>query len=311
MPVLLRYCYTVRMQKTDTITITECPRDSWQGLAKFIPTEDKIGYLKRLIRAGARRIDFGSFVSPKAVPQMADSATVFENIASAADDLYLIGIIGNARGLEGLLACNGKFKHKGRISAAGYPMSVSPTFQQRNLGRSLDQSWDEFAAICAKAIDHKVDVICYLSMAFGNPYDDPHSSEIVIEAAKRAASLGVTTISLADTIGSAEPAMISELFQACMSACPEVTFTAHLHSTPDGFAAKIDAAVDAGCRLIDSALAGVGGCPFAKDDLTGNVDTMLVLKHLQARGFATSLDPDELTQCAAEAARIASVYSAT
>lgn len=299
------------MKSNDTIIITECPRDSWQGLPKFIPTEDKIGYMKRLIKAGARRIDFGSFVSPKAVPQMADSAIVFENIASAADDLYLIGIIGNARGLEGLLACNGKFKHKGRISAAGYPMSVSPTFQQRNLGRSIDQSWQEFEGICVKAIDHGVDVICYLSMAFGNPYEDDYSPEIVIEAARRAQSLGVTTISLADTIGSAEPEQISKLFQACQDACPDVTFTAHFHSTPESFASKIDAAVDAGCRLIDSALAGIGGCPFAKDDLTGNIDTILLLKHLHARGYKTSLDPDELTQSAAEAARIAATYSAS
>lgn len=291
----------------DRITITECPRDAFQGMAKFIPTEEKIAYMNELVRAGVRRIDFGSFVSPKAVPQMADTVGVFENMHKP-DDLYLIGIIGNLRGLEGLLATNGKFKHKGRIHAAGYPLSVSDTFQQRNLGRELDQSWQELEAINFKARDHKVDMIVYLSMAFGNPYGEDYSADRVVEFARRLTDMGVGTISLADTIGSAEPALISELFTRCAEACPGVALTAHFHATPDTFAAKIDAAVDAGCRLIDSAIGGIGGCPFAKDDLTGNINTLELLPHLHKRGFTTSIDPARLSACAAASARIARAY---
>lgn len=294
---------------TIKVTITECPRDSWQGLKRFIPSEEKIDYLNALTRAGMRRIDFGSFVSPKAVPQMADTAVVFENMHKP-EDLYLIGIIGNARGLEGLLACNGKFKHKGRIAAFGYPLSVSETFQERNLGRSIEQSWQELEGICAKGLDHKLDAIVYLSMAFGNPYGDVHSPKVVIEAAQRLAKLGVGVISLADTIGSATPEMIGELFEACIKACPEVTFTAHFHSTPEQQNAKVDAAIDAGCRLIDSALGGVGGCPFAKDDLTGNINTSLLVEHLNARGVEHGLELSAMQALSARASKMATIYGA-
>lgn len=291
----------------DLVTITECPRDAFQGLAKFIPTEEKIGYLNDLIRSGVRRIDFGSFVSPKAVPQMADTAQVFENI-DKPNDLYLIAIIGNERGLEGVLSCNGKMRSRGRINCVGYPLSVSETFQQRNVGRNLEQSWSEFSAIAAKARDHSVDVICYLSMAFGNPYGDRYSPDVVIEAAKRLGQLGVNVVSLADTIGNATPRAIAEIFVRARKACPDTTFTAHFHSTPDSFAAKVDAALDAGCRMLDSALGGVGGCPFASDKLTGNIDTMLLLEHIERRGMPATLDRKQLAACAEKAAKFARLY---
>lgn len=291
------------------VTITECPRDSFQGLAKFIPTDDKTAYMNRLVGAGFRRLDFGSFVSPKAVPQMADTAAVFENL-DHRDDLYLIGIIGNMRGLEGLLACNGKLRGRGRIAGAGYPLSVSETFQQRNLGRTHEQSWSELEPIAARAADHGVDMIVYLSMAFGNPYDDPWSADVVVDFARRLAAMGVGVISLADTIGNARSEQIGPLFRAVREACPGVTLTAHFHSRPEDQAAKIDAALDAGCRMFDSALAGIGGCPFAKDELTGNMDTLPLIHQLTRRGMGCGLDPAKLLPCADEARRIAGLYGA-
>lgn len=294
----------------ETITITECPRDAFQGLPKFIPTDDKIAYMNALVRAGFRRIDFGSFVSPKAVPQMADTVAVFENMKKA-DDLYLIGIIGNLRGMEGLVLTNGKFARSGRIQAAGYPLSISETFQQRNLGRSIDESWVEVEAIAEKASTGNLDLIVYLSMAFGNPYGEANSPELLVAFSQRLAAMGVKVISLADTIGSATPRQIADAFTACHRECPGITFTAHFHSRPDTMAEKIDAALDAGCRMFDSALAGIGGCPFAKDDLTGNVDTVRLLRHLESRGFAptiTSAAADSLTDMAA---KYAAKYAAT
>ena len=213
------------------------------------------------------------------------------------------------RGLEGLLACNGKFKHHGRISAAGYPLSVSETFQQRNLGKSIDDSWTELEAITAKAHDHKIDLIVYLSMAFGNPYMDDWSINHVVQAAQRLQAFGITTVSLADTIGSAEPTLVDELFHACMEACPDLTFTAHLHSTPDTFEPKIHAALERGCRLLDSAIGGIGGCPFAKDDLTGNIDTIRLLRFLKENGYSCDIDHDALGGLAGEAGRIAQTFS--
>ncbi|MCK6439420.1 MAG: hydroxymethylglutaryl-CoA lyase [Planctomycetes bacterium] len=292
----------------ELVTITECPRDAFQGLGKFIPTEEKISYLNDLIRAGARRIDFGSFVSPKAVPQMADTSQVFENM-DKTNDLYLIAIIGNERGLEGVFSCNGKMKGRGYINCVGYPLSVSETFQQRNLGRSIEESRNEFAMIARRAHERNIDVICYLSMAFGNPYGDAYSPQTVVEFAHWLADMGVKTVSLADTIGNATPELIAELFTLCHDSCPGVTFTAHFHSTPDSFAQKIDAALDSGCRLLDSALGGVGGCPFAADKLTGNVNTMLLLEHLERRGFQANLDRKRLVPVAARAAKMAQLYS--
>jgi hydroxymethylglutaryl-CoA lyase len=210
--------------------------------------------------------------------------------------------------MEGMVLTNGKFAASGRISAAGYPLSVSDTFQQRNLGRTVAESWTEVEHIAAKASTARVDLVVYLSMAFGNPYGDAHSPELVVDFARRLAALGVTTISLADTIGSATPALISELFRTCAAACPGVTFTCHLHSTPDAAPAKLDAALDAGCRLFDSALAGIGGCPFASDHLTGNIDTMLLLRHLEARGYPATLDHRKLAAASDLAARYAARY---
>jgi len=273
------------------IVITECPRDAFQGLGRFIPTEDKIAYMNALTRSGFRRIDFGSFVSPKAVPQMADTVAVFENMKKP-EGLYLIGIIGNLRGIEGLVLTNGKFARSGRIQAAGYPLSVSDTFQQRNLGRGIEQSWQEASEIAERAKRGNVDLIVYLSMAFGNPYGDPHSPELVVGFAKRLSAMGVRVVSLADTIGSATPELIGTLFGAIRAECPELTLTAHLHSRPDGMAEKVDAALEAGCRMFDSALGGIGGCPFAKDDLTGNVDTLALVSHLEAKGYKPTVSSE-------------------
>lgn len=293
----------------EIVTITECPRDAFQGLPKFIPTDDKIAYMNALVAAGFRRIDFGSFVSPKAVPQMADTVAVFENMRKA-EDLKLIGIVGNLRGMEGLILTNGKFARSGRIDIAGYPLSVSDTFQRRNLGRSIGESWAEVEQIAARAQNARVELIVYLSMAFGNPYDEPHSPQILVEFSQRLAEMGVSTVSLADTIGSATPDLIRESFGACIAACPSLTFTAHFHSRPDGMSEKIDAALDAGCRMFDSALAGIGGCPFAKDDLTGNVDTLALVRHLEMRGHKPTVTSTQAQRVTEMAARYAAKYGA-
>jgi hydroxymethylglutaryl-CoA lyase len=292
---------------SELVTITECPRDAFQGLAKFIPTDEKIAYMNALTAAGARRIDFGSFVSPKAVPQMADTVGVFENMKKP-DGTYLIAIVGNRRGLGGLVLTNGKFARSGRIQAAGYPLSVSETFQQRNLGRGIEESLEEFAGMVTAADTADVAIICYLSMAFGNPYGDLHSVGLVVDFARRVSALGVKTISLADTIGAATPELTRELFRACMTACPGVTFTAHFHARAGAFGPVVDAALDEGCRLFDSALAGIGGCPFAKDELTGNLDTLELIAHLEKRGLASSLDAGRLRGVAALASRYATTY---
>ncbi|MDC1142527.1 hydroxymethylglutaryl-CoA lyase [Planctomycetota bacterium] len=291
------------------ITLTECPRDAFQGFPSFIPTDRKTAYINRLIKSGVRRIDFGSFVSPKAIPQMADTASVFENLKTR-DDLYLIGIIANLRGMEGIIAANHKFGRasKRKIHAGGFPLSVNETFQQRNTNRSIDQALDELMLIQNLADPAGVELVVYLSMAFGNPYGEPHDSARVVEFAKRAHELGAVTVQLADTVGVATAEQVGETFEAVQSAVPEVEVGVHLHATRDTLEAKVKAALDAGCRLFDSAIGGIGGCPFAEDDLVGNIDTMQLLPVLKEYGIEAPYDVERILDCAAEAQEIQRTY---
>lgn len=291
------------------IILTECPRDAFQGFPKFIPTDRKIAYINRLIQAGVRRIDFGSFVSPKAVPQMADTAAVFENL-KAPPGLYLIGIIANYRGIEGLVAANHKFGLTGnrRIHAAGFPMSINETFQQRNTNKSLAEAWDELARIQTLAAKERVELVVYLSMAFGNPYGEPLTPARVIEFAKRVQDLGAATVQLADTVGVATAGQVGETFSAVHNALPELQLGVHLHATPDTLGEKVKSAIDAGCRLFDSAIGGVGGCPFAEDDLVGNIDTLQLLPMLRELGYHTEYTVDKLLDSAAEAQELQRKY---
>jgi hydroxymethylglutaryl-CoA lyase len=284
------------------VTLTECPRDAFQGFPKFIPTDRKTAYINRLIKSGVRRIDFGSFVSPKAVPQMADSVNVFENL-KAPKGLYLIGIVANVRGTEGLIVANQKFGHTGgrRIHAAGFPMSVNETFQQRNTHKSLDEAWAELTQIATLCKKEKIELVVYLSMAFGNPYGEPHAPLRVIDFAKRAQDLGAVCVQLADTVGVATAQDVGEVFRAVNVKVPGVSLGVHLHAKPSTLREKVKSALDAGCRMFDSAIGGIGGCPFAEDELVGNIDTLQLLPLLEEFGYATDYTIDALLDCAAEA----------
>ncbi|MHC4840698.1 MAG: beta/alpha barrel domain-containing protein [Planctomycetota bacterium] len=291
------------------ITLTECPRDAFQGFESFIPTDRKTAYINRLIQAGVRRIDFGSFVSPKAVPQMADTASVFENLKTR-DDLYLIGIVANLRGMQGIVTANEKFGRAStrKIHAGGFPLSVNETFQKRNTNKSLDDAWSELMMIQNLATSADVELVVYLSMAFGNPYGEPHDLANVVEAAKHAEKLGAETIQLADTVGVATAEQVGETFEIVSKAVEGVEVGVHLHASSSSMQGKVKAALDAGCRLFDSAIGGIGGCPFAEDELVGNIDTMQLLPVLKEYGFDAPYDVETLLDCAAEAQEIQRKY---
>ncbi len=301
------FCYAGAMD--ELVTLTECPRDAFQGFPRFIPTDRKIAYINRLIQAGVRRLDFGSFVSPKAVPQMADTAVVFENMKAPAD-LYLIAIIANLRGAEGIVAANHKFGHVGnrRIHAAGYPMSVNETFQRRNTNRDLAEAWRDLSEIAALCRANEVELVVYLSMAFGNPYGEPHEIGQVVDAARRAADLGAATLQLADTVGVATADDVGRTFEKVRAELPEVRLGVHLHAGPDTLHDKVKAALDAGCRLFDSAIGGIGGCPFAEDELVGNMDTIQLLTLLPKLGYRAPYSVEKLLDSAAEAQELSRKY---
>ena len=298
--------YPLGMSK---IILTECPRDAFQGFPTFIPTERKIAYINRLIKSGVRRIDFGSFVSPKAVPQMADSVAVFEDMKTR-EDLYLIGIVANLRGMQGIVTANQKLGQTSnrKIHAGGFPLSINETFQKRNTNKSLDDAWSELMMIQNLADSGDVELAVYLSMAFGNPYGEPHDTARVVEFAKHAQNLGAVTIQLADTVGIATAEQVGETFEIVSKAVPEIQVGVHLHASRDTMKDKVEAALSAGCRLFDSAIGGIGGCPFAEDEMVGNIDSMQLLQILNEGGFETPYNVDSLLDCAAEAQEIQRKY---
>lgn len=263
------------------VDVVECPRDAFQGFRAVIPTARKVAHLSTLVAAGFRAIDFGSFVSPKSVPQMADTEEVFRALEAkgATQGVDWIGIVANERGLERLLALPG-------VTTAGFPFSCSNTFQERNTGASIEQSWPRLDALIAATKNGGRQLKVYLSMAFGNPFDDPWSPPLVVDFAQRLIDRGVTILLLADTVGTATPDTVKQLCEAVGAKARGLTFGVHLHARPTDFAAKVDAAIAAGCRLFDAALGGTGGCPFAGDDLVGNLPTEALLAHLQQRGLS-------------------------
>jgi hydroxymethylglutaryl-CoA lyase len=266
----------------ESIKLIECPRDAWQGLPRQIPTERKAEYLRRLVAAGFRYIDAVSFVSPKAVPQMADSEKVLEQLGPL-ENVEIIGIVVNEKGAERAIAT-------GAVSTLGYPCSISETFLSRNQNQSLAENAAVLARIRDRAHEAGIGVVAYISMAFGNPYGDRWSEEKVAEAARAIIGIGVSSLSLADTIGAAEPDLIHRVLSTVLRDCKEFEVGVHLHSTPAGARAKVLAAYDAGCRRFDSAIGGLGGCPFAQDKLVGNVPTEEVLGALQQRGLTLPVD---------------------
>jgi hydroxymethylglutaryl-CoA lyase len=279
---------------SETVKLIECPRDAWQGLPGQIPTHLKADYLKAVISAGFKHIDAVSFVSPKAVPQMADSEEVLKEL-DPPDDVEIIGIVVNEKGAQRAINTNA-------VSTLGFPYSISPTFLRNNQHQSLEEAIDELDKIQNKGEDGGLQIVVYISMAFGNPYGDEWSVDEVLNAVDVLESSGIRMISLADTVGVAGPKQIEELMSAVLAKFGYLEIGVHLHSRPDQVAAKVVAAYDAGCRRFDSALGGLGGCPFAQDALVGNIPTEKVVEALTARGaMLPALKPlDVLLRATAE-----------
>jgi len=264
------------MPTAATIKLIECPRDAWQGLKGQIPTDLKVNYLQALISAGFNHIDAVSFVSPNAVPQMADSEEVLKEL-DPPDDVEIIGIVVNEKGAQ--RAINSQAVH-----TLGFPYSISPTFLQNNQHQTLEDAIEELEKIEKKAADAGLETVVYISMAFGNPYNDPWTVDEVVEAVGLLEVQDIHMISLADTVGLASPEKIKEVVSAVMAKYDYLEIGVHLHSRPEEAAAKILAAYNAGCRRFDSALGGLGGCPFAQDDLVGNIPTEIVIETLRKAG---------------------------
>lgn len=269
--------------------IIECPRDAMQGIDEFIPTEKKIRYINQLLKIGFDTIDFGSFVSAKAIPQMRDTAEVLLGLDLRATTTKLLAIVANTRGAEEAA------KHEA-ISYLGFPLSISETFQQRNTNKSITEALEtlnEIQQICASS--NKKQVV-YISMGFGNPYNDPYDVEVVGQFVDILNTLGVEIISLADTIGVSTPDQITYLFDSLSKKFPQIELGAHLHSNPKSAREKIEAAYQAGCKRFDGAIKGYGGCPMAKDELVGNLATETILSYLQENNAVKGIDQGAFLQ---------------
>jgi hydroxymethylglutaryl-CoA lyase len=260
----------------DAVKLIECPRDAWQGLKGIIPSDLKADYLKALISAGFKHIDAVSFVSPNAVPQMADSEQVLAEL-DPPDDVEIIGIVVNEKGAQRAIDTNA-------VSTLGFPYSISETFLRRNQNQSAEDSLDQLEKIQKKADDAALKLVVYISMAFGNPYGDPWSTDEVVEAITLLEAEDLHMISLADTVGMASPQQVRDLTGTVMARFDYLEIGVHLHSRPDQAKEKILAAFDAGCRRFESVLGGLGGCPFAQDALVGNIPTEKVIEALAERG---------------------------
>ena len=258
------------------VKIIECPRDAMQGIKTFIPTEQKVQYIQSLLRVGFDTIDFGSFVSPKAIPQMVDTAEVLAQLDLSNTKSKLLAIVANLRGAEAAV------EHP-EIDYLGYPFSISENFQMRNTHKTIAQSVLILEGILNLADQHNKEVVAYLSMGFGNPYGDPWNVNIVGEWTERLSKMGVKILSLSDTIGSSNPENISYLFSNLIPHYKDIEFGAHLHTTPDSWFEKVDAAFNSGCQRFDGAIQGFGGCPMAKDELTGNMPTEKLVSYLTSR----------------------------
>lgn len=256
------------MIKDSKIKLIECPRDAMQGIKDFIPTQTKVEYLNLLLKVGFHTLDFGSFVSPKAVPQLADTEEVILNLAES--ETKLLAIIANIKGAE-------KATSLSRIDYLGYPLSISEIFQKRNTNKTIASSLEELETIQNLCSKHNKTLVVYLSMAFGNPYGEVYDFQKIFELTGILSSMGVTIISLADTIGTSTPAQIRELYTSCVDEYSEVEWGLHLHTTPKDAENKLKAVKEAGCKRIDGALGGYGGCPFAQHDLVGNMPTETIL----------------------------------
>lgn len=265
------------------VSIIECPRDAMQGLKTFIPTEKKIEYLNSLLKVGFHALDCGSFVSSKAIPQMADTFKVIPKLDLEGSDTKLSVIVANGKGAD--MACDFD-----EITYLGYPFSVSETFQMRNTNCGLEESEDRVEEIMNTCEVFGKKFVLYLSMAFGNPYGDMYHPEIVAHWVDRLSSIGVERFSVSDTVGSAQPQLIKDLLSILYNDFNSLKFGAHFHTTPDKWQEKIEAAYEVGCVRFDGAIKGFGGCPMAKDDLTGNMPTEKMIEYFEGKGISTGLD---------------------
>ncbi len=271
------------------IKLIECPRDAMQGIPAFIDTAIKAAYINQLLEVGFDTVDFGSFVSPKAIPQMRDTADVLDLLDLHQAKSKLLAIVANVRGAEDAL-------HFQEIDFLGFPLSVSETFQQRNTHASIAEALKTVEAIQNLCEAKGKKQVVYLSMGFGNPYGDRYSPELVAEFVEKLAQLQIETVSLSDTIGVATPALITELLKVQLEAFPQLEFGAHLHSRPESISEKVLAGLKGGCRRFDGALRGYGGCPMAKDELVGNMATEVVIETLESEGFDLNLEKPELAE---------------
>ena len=281
----------------ETVKIIECPRDAMQGIKTFIPTANKVTYIQSLLRVGFDTIDFGSFVSSKAIPQMQDTAEVLAQLDLSQTQSKLLAIIANTQGAEAACAFP-------EIQYLGFPFSISENFQMRNTHKTISQSLVSLQEILNLADAKNKQVVAYLSMGFGNPYGDPWNTEIVGGWTEKLATMGVKIVSLSDTIGSSTPEMISYLFSNLIPAYPAIEFGAHLHTTPDSWFEKIDATYKAGCRRFDGAIQGFGGCPMATNHLTGNMPTEKLLSYFTAQKATTNLSPMSFESAYNEASKV-------
>lgn len=269
--------------------LIECPRDAMQGIHEFIPTEKKAAYINSILKCGFDTVDFGSFVSPKAIPQMRDTAQVLEQLDLGGTKSKLLSIIANVRGAQDAI----EFEE---ISYLGFPFSISETFQQRNANSDIAESLIRVEEIQDLCIRNKKELVVYISMAFGNPYGDEWSSDVVISWTKRLAQMGIKIIALSDTIGVSDPQNISYLFSKLVPEFPGVEIGAHLHTTPDTWEEKVHAAYTSGCRRFDSAIKGYGGCPMAADKLTGNMPTENLLRYFNKNNIVTGIDENAFAE---------------
>lgn len=279
----------------------ECPRDAMQGIREFIPTGKKAQYIQSLLRCGFDTIDFGSFVSPKAIPQMKDTAQVLEKLDISRTSSKLLAIVANVRGAEDASVFE-------EIDFLGYPFSISENFQMRNTHKTIEQSVEVLREILDIADKSGKEVVAYLSMGFGNPYGDPWNVEIVGSWTEKLSAMGVKILSLSDTVGTSTPEIINYLFSNLIPEYPNIEFGAHLHTTPSRWHEKIDAAYKAGCSRFDGAIQGFGGCPMAKDELTGNMPSEKMLSYFNSVKVDANIKMTSFESSYNEASKIFTQY---
>ena len=285
------------MTETKEIKLIECPRDAMQGWKHFIPTQTKIDYINALLKVGYDTIDFGSFVSPKAIPQMADTKEVIGNLELGSSTSKLLAIIANERGATDAVVYD-------EITYLGFPFSVSETFQKRNTNSTIEESLIRVEEIQNLCIKNKKELVVYISMGFGNPYGDEYNESIVFNWVYKLVAMDIKIISLADTVGLATAEQVKSVTKYLVDSLPDIEIGVHLHSTATNWKEKVEAALAAGCKRFDGALKGIGGCPMADDELVGNMDTELMIPYFEELNLLNHLDKDALEQCSNLAASI-------